>query len=147
VWSPTKCACNLLCAHKSLIQTLKRLQFLSDTLEIELAAACGRSVKIDPFHSLLPSFPFIISSRLQFYIISSIPLCCGRRHGFDLNLWQWRGLSTEVGCPCIGVLGVVIRNGGFDSVLCKHGAVHYKSSVQHSLISALFNLIQVCTHT
>jgi hypothetical protein len=60
-----------------------------------------------------------------------------RRDGLDLNLWQRCRLAAKICLLCVRVLSVVIRDGGFDGVLSKHGAVHYKQSV------SIFHVIQV----
>lgn len=48
----------------------------------------------------------------------------------DLNLDVRDGGACpgQVGCASVGVLGVVVGDGGLDGILGKHGAVHWKAS-------------------
>jgi len=73
-----------------------------------------------------------LESSSLFFLMSSIyvpghPLRRSARHRLNLNLWQRRRLAAEIRSACVGVLGVVVRDGGFNRILGKHGAVHYIS--------------------
>lgn len=51
---------------------------------------------------------------------------CGGGHLLDLNLGHGGAGAAEVGGLGLGVLGVVVADGGLDGVFGKHGAVDWK---------------------
>ena len=56
------------------------------------------------------------------------PTCsCTSHHGLDLNLRHGRTGTSKIRSSSLGVLGVIIRNGGFDRILGEHRTMHYPS--------------------
>ena len=75
----------------------------------------------------------ISRSKLEPHRTASDNLYCGGGAAggvldLDLDIRDGGACPGEVGCLGLGVLGVVVRDGGLDGILSQHGAVDYKKT-------------------
>lgn len=78
--------------------------------------------------STFPLEPYLRSSRARLRIATI-------HHSLDIHFRHSRASPRQIGLGGFGVFRVVIRDGGFDGVFRKHGAMYYVCHIPQSVFS------------